>query len=297
MTTGFVLPYVYLTTITPKNNFRIGFCSSNLQVIWDAVGYRGDVGSQPTTTQSTQGLAVDSMEFTILKPTYVSDLGFDEYNVANGLFDEATAEIHVEDLGYLPATRTASTHKVFDGFVGRVTTNPTSFKFELRSNSTKIARNSVNRTSPFCPFSFGDSFCTKNLVSSGLQYNITANSVPQSTGVGQRQDFSTNVLYPALTVPNFAGGELKGTSGRNLGFSRLVQAVNTAGTVAFEKPFPYQVDVGDTFTIKAACNKTQDACKAYNNFDRFGGFPTGGGYMRGLDTILLPGVNSTSSAE
>lgn len=298
MTTGLILPYLHFTTISPVNvagalNQPIGFCSSNIDVKWDGVTYQGNVGSSPTTNESSVGLSVDTMEFTVLKSNFGTKLPFTDFNVANGLFDNARVSVHIEDLLYLPPSRShTSANLLFSGFVGRVQILPTCYVFEFRTQSTKLNQPTVDKTSPYCKWQFGDSNCGYNLAAQGeaLLNNVITSTIQATSTAGIFSIAVQNTPTGLGIAGRYKGGTIIFKNGRNNGFRRqIVDYVPVGQLFRFRRLPPFGVVVGDTVDVLANCEKTQSACKFRQNFDNFGGFPSGGKYMTGLDTILLSG--------
>ncbi|KVG33874.1 DUF2163 domain-containing protein [Burkholderia diffusa] len=83
-------------------------------------------------------------------------------------------------------------------------------------------------------------------------------------------------------VGYFAYGSVTWTSGANLGLTGAVKT-SAVGTVTLGMPMPNQIQVGDTYTIVAGCDKQLGTCRdRYNNVVHFRGEP----YVPGPDTIL-----------
>lgn len=71
----------------------------------------------------------------------------------------------------------------------------------------------------------------------------------------------------------FTGGLLTWTSGNNSGTTSIVK-IHASDNFLLYLPTGFNFQVGDTFSVKAGCDKTFDTCKSkFNNGDNFGGFP------------------------
>ncbi len=71
----------------------------------------------------------------------------------------------------------------------------------------------------------------------------------------------------------FSNGQITFTSGYNNGLSSVIK-VHSSNKVELFLPTAFVVNIGDTFTITAGCDKTSATCKTkYNNIVNFGGFP------------------------
>ncbi|MBP0714808.1 DUF2163 domain-containing protein [Burkholderia sola] len=83
-------------------------------------------------------------------------------------------------------------------------------------------------------------------------------------------------------VGYFAYGNVTWTSGANIGLSGPVKT-SAVGSVTLGMPMPNPIQVGDTYTIVAGCDKQFGTCRdRYNNVVHFRGEP----YVPGPDTIL-----------
>lgn len=117
-----------------------------------------------------------------------------------------------------------------------------------------------------CRFTLYDTGCTL----SELSFDQTGTVIAGST---QKQILSAPIAPGGART--FQLGKLKMTSGLNDGFSRTISTwVSTAGgTFSLLNPFPFEIAVGDTFTVYPGCDKTQAACTAFANSANFGGQP------------------------
>lgn len=122
---------------------------------------------------------------------------------------------------------------------------------------------------PECRHDFGNAACgltigdysgtgtVASLVTSRRKFRCTLSGTPD------------NYLY--------SFGTLEWLSGDNTGlFQEVLQQVAFDGTyddILLSINMPYDIQLGDTFTIYQGCNKTPTACKAYSNFANYGGFP------------------------
>jgi uncharacterized phage protein (TIGR02218 family) len=83
----------------------------------------------------------------------------------------------------------------------------------------------------------------------------------------------------------FQGGIVQWTSGLNLGLQMEVKLYNI-GYVELFQPAPYQVSVGDTYTIQAGCDKQLQTCiSRFNNVINFRGEP----FIPGSDSLMAHG--------
>jgi uncharacterized phage protein (TIGR02218 family) len=89
---------------------------------------------------------------------------------------------------------------------------------------------------------------------------VTSNSVITDSSRAEADDY-------------FAYGNLTMTSGDNDGISREVRSFSTGEFILFQ-PFPYDVEVGETYSVYAGCNKQLATCRdKFSNVINFQGFP------------------------
>lgn len=72
------------------------------------------------------------------------------------------------------------------------------------------------------------------------------------------------------------------TSGANEGLSEDIKVYAANGTIALQLPFPFDVEVGDTYEMTARCGKSLADCKTlFDNVNNHQGFPhvTGNDYI------------------
>ncbi len=119
----------------------------------------------------------------------------------------------------------------------------------------------VSRT---CRADLGDSRCMVNLAP------LTANGTV--TTVGSRRQFLASGISE---VPDyFSGGVLEWQTGDNTGFSVEVRTYTTPTGVLLFEPTPFDIDIGDTFTITPGCDKVLATCRdKFNNVPNFQGEP------------------------
>ncbi len=286
MSTGFCLPYVWLTRIVASNNFEYGFCSSNLNIPLGGLVYNGGVGSAPTAISTKTGLATDNLELSVLK----TGTTFTEQEIALGLLNGAKVTINIEDALNLPPTLDSG-NVTFKGFVGRVQSFKTFYKIELRSTSSLINTRSSFKTSQYCRWEFGSAQCGLNLLAANLQYNTTVVSSTTNT--------ITLAAAPTANTNRFSNGSLQITSGQNFN-AKFAVIGRLSATFTIRDSIVYPLVAGTTVTVKAGCDYQASTCVSYGNIANFGGFPGAGGgfstnWMPGLSTILKVGNRSGDS--
>ena len=115
-----------------------------------------------------------------------------------------------------------------------------------------------------CAHQLFDPGCT--LVAASFSRNGSISSV------GSPANLLTSAVIAPAGSATYTLGRMVMTSGANNGFSRAVRTWNSGtGVFTLIAPFPFTVQVGDTFTAYAGCDKTQTTCNKFANIANFGG--------------------------
>jgi len=263
-----VNPVAKCVLISRTDGVKQGFTSHDRDLIIEGITYRAAEAVAPSAIEKKPDLSVNNMEIeSVLAPS-----GIKPEDIVDGRFQDAEVTIFLVDITSLPTT--PSNGLVLQkGIVGEVTSDQVSYSFELVSKTDSLLNKKASKKiSPLCPYVFGDSNCGVDL----------ANHTYASTIAGANGKIV--IINDAFSV-NFQYGQIKVTSGLNNGYSRYILKENSDTEFVLFQPFPYVFNGGETLEITAGCQKTPAACKNYNNFSRFGGFPTEGDFMPGNDRI------------
>lgn len=157
--------------------------------------------------------------------------------------------------------------------LGRLEWTVDGFKASTQNFLTKLQRRTIKTTTPYCRHTLYDSECQ---VSSG-SYTHTG-SVDYI--LSQRLKFKIAGTASSQVDDYFTNGILTWTSGNNNGLSTEIKIHEVNGDPNIGKSFelflltPYDIQVGDTFSAKAGCDKLFSTCQSkFNNAVNFGGFP------------------------
>ncbi|MGZ3325693.1 MAG: baseplate hub domain-containing protein [Xanthobacteraceae bacterium] len=109
---------------------------------------------------------------------------------------------------------------------------------------------------------------------------------------------SGGLAHPANASGYFDHGKITFTSGENAGLSMEVKAY-APGVISLMLPMPYEIAVGDAYTMISGCNQAFETCKnRYNNVINFRGFPNlpqSKIYRRGAEGVTsTDGTGSTT---
>lgn len=114
---------------------------------------------------------------------------------------------------------------------------------------------------PPCIYTLGDMSCGVDLKKFRQRGTATG---------GTRSVIETNL---SLANAYLAQGHIIFTSGRNAGVMRTIRT-NEGGAITVVMPFYYLPDIGDTFSVLPACDKSMSCCKLrFDNLAHFRGYP------------------------
>lgn len=275
------------TKITPINTTlapAVGFTDHDCDLVIDGLVYKAKGTFEPTAAEAKTNLSVDNVN---LKAIF-SDDTLDADLIARGAYDGAEILISIVNWYSLP-TRVDNPDEVIvimRGNLGTASVTNMGYEVEARSIESKLHKSVNNLVLPFCPYQLGDSDCTVDLVATA-NTNLTATV----TAVTARNQFEIDTDYSSKHL-NY--GIVEFTSGDNLGVRREILNYTHPELRMFES-FPANIQIGDTVTITAGCDKTESAttgCKLYNNFVNFGGYPSTGNWMVGKDFLYQNPINN-----
>lgn len=245
--------------VTRRDATIFGFTSHDADLVYDGVTYSAGSGFLGSAAQARSGSSVDNMDVQgVLDSSVIS-----EGDLLDGVWDGAEVEVFLLDW----ADTSLGRLQVQTGSLGQVTLKTGTFIAELRSLSQALQQ-SVGRTMMRrCNASFADARCGI----SAATYTVTGSVVAVTDAR----------VFNVSAVPLSAGGMLTWTGGANAGRSEEVDAL-AAPTVALKLPMPDAVQVGDTYSVIAGCDKNLSTCVAYSNVVNFRGFP----HIPGPDAML-----------
>jgi uncharacterized phage protein (TIGR02218 family) len=247
-----------------EDGVEMGFTDHDNDLTVDALLYKAATGFTASAVQSKSDFSVDNMD---LDGMLTSD-DIEEADILNGKYDYAEVEIFMvnyEDLSH---------GKIFlkRGRMGEVRVKRSKFIAELRGISQHLQQHFGRIYASSCDAVLGDSRCGVNMASFTATGTITT--------LTDRQKFKASALTEAAGY--FTGGEITFTSGANEDLRMEVKEFDST-QVVLALPMPNDLEVGDTFSIKAGCDKTDGVCKAkFNNLVNFRGFAK----IPGMDQIL-----------
>jgi uncharacterized phage protein (TIGR02218 family) len=180
-------------------------------------------------------------------------------DVRRGAWRGATIVLWIADTA-TPANRNI----LAEGFVGRTDfTDRLQGRMELVTLADALKDIVLFTIQPACPFKFAGRQCGA--------VEATWTRAGEVTSVTNRRKFTATITSPGAL--NFTHGKVAWTSGDNTGAEQWVRQWNAgSGLLEMVTDFPFDIEVGDDFSVLAGCRKNRDDCVFYGNIDRYGGF-------------------------
>ena len=246
----------HVTTVTT--------CAKDLLVNGEL--YVSRLGVTPSALEQQVGAAVPNSE---INGTLNTDFAT-EADILGGVWDGA--EVFIFEVNYRDLSQGWMILQT--GTLGDVSVGRSSFKAEVRGLAQSLQQVVGEVYTQTCTANLGDSRCKVNVedlrVMSGAVFSVSS-----------RQAFSTNLSGFALDY--FGAGVITWVTGANAGFSMEVNSY-TSPAFALNLPMPFNVAVGDTFTVIPGCRKRviEDCKTKFANILNFRGYP----YVPGADSVL-----------
>lgn len=248
----------------------LGFTDHDRDINFGGVTHEAATGLQASEMIARTGFSVGGVE---VSGGLISDR-ITEEDLQCGLFDNATVNIWLvnwSDPNERELLRT--------GHIGEIAREDGTFRAEIRGLASALDQEQGRIYQPLCDADVGDARCKVDLNNS----NNTA------TGQIASSDNAAHLTATGLSVFDngwFTGGLLSFTSGANIGKAVEVTTHRKLGGLDhFDlwHPMIGLIDVGDTITITAGCDKRFSTCQEkFNNHLNFQGFP----HIPGTDFML-----------
>lgn len=257
-----------LCLITRQDSKQYGFTDFSDDIVFNGVTFVSGSGQVPMAVKTTSALNVDNTEII----TVLSDSTFTESDVNSGLWDFATvklSKINYKDL-------TMGQIILMSGTIGQVKIGRNMVTAELRSITQAMQQNIGRIYSNNCSADFCDPKC--GLVIGNFTFTGSVTSQISSISWIDSSLSSFNANY-------FRGGIITWTSGLNNGFKTEIRG-SISGFITLQLSMINQINIGDTYSIIAGCDKTIGTCSGiFNNQINFRGFP----HVPGQDALISGG--------
>lgn len=246
-----------------------GFTDHDRPLVLGGVAYEPDSGFAASELRGDTNLSVDAQD----AEGVLSSNRITETDILDGRWDNA--KIELRRVNWTDVTQSVLMRR---GNIGQVRRGKAAFVAEVRSLA-HVLNQTVGRTYQYyCDAALGDGRCGINLESSAYKGTGTV------AGVTADRRFTASGLT-AFASEWFELGYVEWTTGANAGRKSEVSRHSKTSSVVvelFEAPVR-SIVAGDTFTIRAGCDKQFKTCKAkFANSVNFRGLP----HMPGDDTII-----------
>ena len=247
--------------IQPKTGAAIGFTEHDGDLVVEGVLCRADASFSSGELDSSAGLRVDSGGWS----GALSADGLTEADLAHGRY--VGAKVNAFFVDWSAPTNVV---ELWTGTLGDVRRTETAFEAELKSPGALLSAPLGRMYSRFCDADLGDARCNVNL------------SAPAFSGAGAVTALRGTRRFSASGLAEFssglfARGLLTWTGGVNAGASSEIVSHALSGGAAILEMLElnaHAIAVGDTFSIKAGCDKSFETCRArFSNQINFRGFP------------------------
>lgn len=247
--------------LTRTDGAELGFTDHDRDLSFDGTTFEADSGFTASEIASSVGLSVDNLEAEgALQSDHMS-----EADLAKGLYDNAVVEVwrvNWQD--------TAERALVRKGNLGEVSVQDGAFVAEIRGLAHELNQTQGRVYQAQCDADLGDTRCGVNLGSAAFNTSGTVDTTVSGTR------FAVSGL-DSFDAGWFTRGYLTWDTGGNAGQKMEVKRhtkADGAVTIGVWQTPAVAVAVGDTFTIRAGCDKQFATCKdKFSNVANFRGFP------------------------
>jgi uncharacterized phage protein (TIGR02218 family) len=252
--------------LTRRDGVLFGFTDHDADIMVDSVIYKAASGFTPSAIQNTSSLSVDNLDVEGM----LSAGNITESDILAGLYD--FAEIEIFQVNYNDTSQ--GKLKLRRGWLGEVSLVKQQFVAEVRGLTQRLSQTIGELYSASCRATFADSRCKINAVIYTISGTVTASV--------SNQEFKDASIIEASGAYDF--GKITFSSGANIGLSMEVKEFTSGGKVTLVLPMPYNIAIGDGYSMTQGCDKTIATCtNQYNNVVNFRGEP----HVPGLDSMLL----------
>jgi len=271
-----------ITVPTISSSITYGFTTADRDITIDNQVYDASTAFEPSALEQNLSWAVNNQEIkTVIKSSQIT-----EAELASGFFDNAKIIVAVIDYANPPSTLLGAIVEQ-TGVVGEIISSDTNYTMENLSEAATLLKQPVSvKTSPYCPYNFGNSKCTVNK----SLYAYTA-TIVNATGFSNTPRF---IMVDNVSIPDhqLMAGYCQFTSGANenlsfMIFDNVYQSATNTTLITLNIPAFFQMSAGDTVTLQGGCDKQFSTCsQLYNNAINFGGIPSKGHFMPNNDFYI-----------
>ena len=273
--------------IARLDNVVQGFTNYDKDIIIDGVIYKAATGFNSTAFNQDNTLAVRNLEI----ESIISSDSITEADLIGGKYDYAAVDVFICRWDSPPSSLSLNPPQhilMVRGIMGQISMSNRRYNAEVRSISQLLQQQISTITTIECRAVFGDSKCTKNLLSITDELTITA--------VTNNLEFTVNSLRPNGF---YDLGEITFNSGDNNGIKAMILSYAN-GVIQLFESLPYPLAVGDTLiaittsltdglTITAVTNNRQFTVNSSraNGFYDLGEITFNSGNNNGIKAMVL----------
>ncbi len=268
---GYVLTLAYCVRLERRDGTVFAFTSNNRSMTFEGDVYSPAEAVVASAVRTSETTGVDNLE---AKGLITSDRITDTDLLA-GKYDNAKVTLFVVNYKDLTMGRLI----LLAGYIGEINFSDGMFNAEVRGLFQKLGQQIGQLTSVGCRVKrFGDTRCKKDLT--GLIFSRKVAAVNSTIQIRFAADANPTDFYTM--------GEVEFRDGLNKGELREIKSHTLSGgqaVIVLQLPFPFAVAVGDTAVLTAGCNRTKEACIAFDNIINFRGEP----YVPGTNLLMKRG--------
>lgn len=249
-----------LLKIACKNGQVFAFTDTDKTLTVEGVDYIPAPGLESVRYTATADVQVSNQEIG------AAMLDVPEEDLLGGVFDNAD----IEAAWCSWADPSLGRVVTFSGSLGEVTWDERGFVADIVSFVKALERNIGWTYTASCRHEVFGTASAGRLGYCGLSAATFTHTGAVTSVETNKWKFTTDL---AQASGYFSSGLLTWTTGNNAGLTVTVKK-QTSGQLELFIPTAFTVQVGDTFSIKAGCDKTLETCKTkFANVANFGGFP------------------------
>ncbi len=250
--------------ITRTDETVLGFTDHDTDLVVDSLTFHAASGFTPAALASADNMSADKLS---LQGVLSSDFITEEDMLA-GRYDFAGVEIF--QVNYADITQGKLILRT--GWLGEVKKGSERFEAEMSGLASRLAKTLGQIYSPLCRVKLGDAQCGVDMTDFTRTGTVTS--------VTDRRVFKDSARTEAAGF--FTYGTITFTDGLNDGLTMEVKDFRSS-VIELVLPMPFTVQAGDTYILKAGCDKTFATCKAaFSNALNFRGEP----HVPGTDKML-----------
>ncbi|OFX14028.1 MAG: hypothetical protein A2V59_06535, partial [Armatimonadetes bacterium RBG_19FT_COMBO_69_19] len=258
----------------------LGFTTHDRDLTFSGTTYEALSAVEATALRQELGTGIDNLDvFGLLQSDAVA-----ETDLLAGRYDGADITLMLVNWDSLSDGAVT----LLKGTLGEITIQDGKYTAEVRSQMQRLAQQIGDLTSPTCRVkALGDSQCAPGGLFADAKDITDYQFARTVTDVDSDRQFTFGASAEASGY--FDYGKVTFTSGLNNGLSREIKVHTLVGGEALlkmQEAFPFTVQVGDTATLEAGCNRTFDICKSrFANVINMRAEP----YVPGTDKLIRRG--------